>query len=176
MQRVKSAGSTFWATVNRSQSNQSREDQIRTAMAGFALLFILLPWMPVGPSGSMAGSALVGHGVFNDAIGVWLKENPLGTLLFVVTPALTVGLSFFSLIEIFRKRNPVLAHLIIVVLPLLTLKLASYPILDNPVNTVFGVPVPQIGLLHLVVIHFGLLLYGLHLKYKPVLRRLWGQP
>ena len=151
-------------------------DQVRTAAAGLALLFILLPWMPVGPSGSMAGSQLAGHSLFNDAIGDWLRENPVGAFLFVVTPTLTIVLSFQAFVAIIRKRNPLYSHLVIVILPLLTLKFASHPMLDSSPNALFGVPIPQIGLLHLMVIHLGLLLYGIYLKYEPSLFRPKSSP
>ena len=167
MQRVKTIGSNLLSAFNSPLPNQSRVDQIRSAVAAIALVFILLPWMPAGHTGSMSGSSLLGYSLFNDSLVVWFEANFLGASLFVITPALTILLSFTSFAAILRGRNPVKSHLVIVVLPMLTLRLASYPMLDSPPNTLFEVPIPQIGLLHLVVIHLGLLLYGLYLVYGP---------
>ena len=167
MQRMKTLGSRLLEAFNSPLPNQSRVDQVRSAIAGLALLFILLPWMPAGPTGSMTGSRLLGYSLFNDSLVAWFEANPLGAFLFVITPALTILLSFTAFLAILRGRNPFKTHLVIVVLPMLTLWLASHPMLDGPPGALFGVPIPQIGLLHLVVIHLGLLLFGLYLKYKP---------
>lgn len=167
MQRMKAIGARLLAAFNSPLPNQSRVDQVRSAVAGLALVFILLPWMPAGPTGSMTGSRLLGYSLFNDSLAAWFQENPLGAFLFVITPALTILLSFTAFLAILRGRNPVKTHLVIVVLPLLTLGLASHPMMDGPPSALFGVPVPQIGLLHLVVLHLCLLLFGLYLKYGP---------
>ena len=167
MQRMKTLASTLLTAFNSPLPNQSRVDQVRTAIAGLALAFILLPWMPAGPTGSMTGSKLLGYSLFSGSLAAWFQENPLGAFLFAITPALTVLLSFIAFVAIMRGRNPLKTHLVIVVLPLLTLRLASHPMLDSPPNALFGVPIPQIGLLHLVVFHLGLLLFGLYLKYWP---------
>ncbi|MDE2938526.1 MAG: hypothetical protein OXR67_06360 [Chloroflexota bacterium] len=167
MQRMKSIGSSLLEAFNSPLPNQSRVDQVRSALAGLALVFILLPWMPVGPTGSMTGSRLLGYSLFNDSLAAWFQANPLGAFLFVIAPALTILLSFTAFLAIMRGRNPVKTHLAIVVLPLLALRVASHPMMDSPPNALFGVPIPQIGLLHLVAIHLGLLLFGLYLKYWP---------
>ena len=49
MQRMKSIGSSLLEAFNSPLPNQSRVDQFRSALAGLALVFILLPWMPAGP-------------------------------------------------------------------------------------------------------------------------------
>lgn len=167
MRRMKTLGSTLLEAFNSPLPNQSRVDQFRSAIAGLALVFILLPWMPAGPTGSMTGSKLLAYSLLNGSLAAWFQENPLGAFLFAITPALTILLSFTAFVWILRGRNPVMTHLAIVVLPLLTLRLASHPMLDSPPNALLGVPIPQIGLLHLVVIHLGLLLFGLYLKYWP---------
>ena len=167
MQRMKTIGSGLLAAFNSPLPNQSRVDQVRSAVAGLALVFILLPWMPAGPTGSMTGSRLLGYSLFNGSLLAWFQENPLGALLFVITPALTIALSFTAFVAILRGRNPVKTHLVVVALPLLTLRLASHPMMDSPPNTLFGVPIPQIGLLHLVAMHLVLLLVGLYLRYGP---------
>ncbi len=167
MQRMKSIGSGLLEAFNSPLPNQSRVDQVRSAAAGLALVFILLPWMPAGPTGSMTGSRLLGYSLFNGSLPAWFQENPMGAFLFVITPTLTIVLSFTAFLRIMLGRNPIKTHLAIVILPLLTLQLASHPMLDSPPNALFGVPIPQIGLLHLVAIHLGLLLFGLYLKYGP---------
>lgn len=165
MQRAKTLGSNFLEAFNRRLPDQSRADQIRSAAAGLALVFILLPWMPAGPTGSMTGSRLLGYSLFNDAVGGWFRENAPGATLFVLVPTLTICLAFYAFVAIIRGRNPVKSHLFIAFMPIITLWVASHPMLDRPPSTLLGLPMPQIGLLHMVVIHLGLLLYGLYLRF-----------
>ncbi len=142
----------------------NRTGQVRAGLSTFALLFILLPWLPVGADGSLTGSQLIGHTLLSQAIPSWFEANPLGTVLFVAMPTLVVLLCFGAAWKELRGRPALVARLIIIAAPLLTLALASYPMMDHRPDRWLGVAVPQIGLLHIIAIHTALAAHTATLK------------
>ena len=158
-----------YALSLRPDKRLSKGQLARAGSAVYALGFAMLPWLPVGDNGSMNGAQLLAHTAFNPAASAWWEENPLGASLFIAMPAMTIALCVYAVWELLAGRRPWKSHAAAFGLPAATVLTASYPMLDQPLATLAGLPLPQVGLLHIMLLHGAL---ALERACQPLWRKL----
>ena len=154
--RLKALARRGYALSLRPDHRLDKAQLARSGLAAYALCFGMLPWLPVGTDGAMNGGQLLAHTAFNPAAGAWWSENPVGAALFITMPGMTIALCVYAVWELLGSRRPWKTHTAAFALPTATVLTASYPMLDQPLAMVAGVPIPQVGLVHIILIHGGL--------------------
>ena len=129
----------------------------KPAVLAFSLIFILLPWLPAGPEGGMSGAKAVGYLLTSEESGAWLRANPLGTIFIMIAIPATIFLCFVVFYQALTYQSTYGLQIAVIALPILAIKFASIPVLEESAPEIFSVPVPKVGLLLMILIHLAVM-------------------
>ena len=136
-------------------------EMAKPGVLAFSLIFILVPWLPAGSEGSMSGAGVVGYLLTSDESGAWLRDNPLGTMFIMVAMPATIFLCFVVFYRALTYQSTYVFQIVLIVLPLLAIKFASIPVLEESPPEILFIPVPKVGLLLMTLIHLAVMVWDL---------------
>ena len=150
----------FKQAINAVDPASNIRDMAKPGVLAFSLIFILLPWLPAGPEGSVSGAGAVGYLLTSDESGAWLQDNPLGTIFIMIAIPATIFLCFVVFYRAITYQPTYVLQILLVVLPLLAIKFASIPVLEQSSPEILFIPVPKVGLSLMILIHLAVMCWG----------------
>ena len=152
----------YWVEDLVADQNPDHHHKARMVVATVMVAAVLLPWMPVGSEGHMNGPKLLSHIVTGLGETLqWLEANPIGAILFIITPPVVMVSAFSTFWKTRKAENTMAANLATALLPLATMKWGTMPMMDGIPADIGGLTLPAIGLTIIVLANVMLAIHGL---------------
>ena len=132
-------------------------------MVGFFSMF--LPWISLdGDNSALNGSELIAFAFTSPERPAMFGISILGALGLFGIPVVMVGLTIFGFLKTINGEYPLVVHGVAVILPVLMLVLAT-PITSSDQFDMFGMVLPKLGLVVMILSHTGLFIHGLYMEF-----------
>ncbi len=139
--------------------------RVRSLVALLGFLGMFLPWISLdGDNSALNGSELIAFAFTSPERQAMFGISIPGVLGLVGIPVVMVGLTIFSFVRTINGEYPLVANGVAVMLPVLMLVLAA-PITSSDQFDIFGVVLPKMGVVAMVLSHTALFIHGLYVEF-----------
>ena len=139
--------------------------RVRALIALVGFLSMFLPWISLdGDNSALNGSELIAFAFTSPERQAMFGISIPGALGLFGVPVIMVGLTIFGFFKTINGEYPLVVNGVAVILPVVMLVLAD-PITSSDQFDLFGVILPKVGIILMILSHAALFIHGLYVEF-----------